>query len=54
MFNALWILPGHVINVYRLAIWLLLEGLSTGELHDDVESWGTEARRQTPISNESR
>jgi len=43
-----------VINNYRLAIWLLLQALSIGELYDDIETWGTEKRRQTPIRSEYR
>jgi len=52
--NSLWIPPKNLINIYRLTVWFTLGAMSIGELHDDVETWGTEKRRQTPISNEYR
>ncbi len=54
MFHALWIPARHTINIYRIIVWLLLEALSISELHDDIESWGTETRRKSSISNEYR
>jgi phosphatidylserine synthase 2 len=52
--NALWIPPKNLINIYRLTVWFTLGSMSIGELHDDVETYGTEKRRETPISNEYR
>ncbi len=53
--NSLWISPKvYAVNIYRLTVWFFLGAMSIGELHDDIETWGTEKRKTTPISNEFR
>lgn len=54
MISALWIPPVNIMNVFRLLLWFLLAAISFGELYDDIETWGTEKRRENPIPAENR
>ena len=54
MISALWIPPKNAMNPVRLLLWFLLAAISFGELHDDIETWGTEERKKNPIPAENR
>jgi len=44
----------HGFNTYINSVWFTLCTMTLGEIRDDMETWGTEKRKQTPIRNESR
>lgn len=54
MINSLWINPQNTMNIYRLALWLFLSGLTFRELYYDIKTWGTMERFRNPVSGQCR
>ena len=54
LINALWIPPKANLNIYRLLVSLTLGFLTGRELYDDIETWGTYTRIESPIGGKCR
>jgi len=54
LMNNLYIPPTNHLHKIRLLVWFGLGNLAFKEAHSDIVSWGTDDRRNNPISGQYR